>query len=214
MGVIKYSLIRSARRKTMSVTVKSDGSVIVRAPLRTADVRIEKFVLSKNGWISKQLKKVNASSELLSGIQDYSAVLIKGEQVPLMLGEDDSFTLYGVRAKSFRALQKLYVENLGDEFLNTFYETVQANGFKYSSVGFKSYKSRWGCCTCDGKIFFNYKLLMLPKELWRAVIVHELCHTVYMNHSANFYLKVLKVMPDYKSVHNNLKQYNLICSLY
>ncbi len=214
MGAIDYSLIRSARRKTMSVTVKSDGKIIVRAPLRAADVRIEKFVLSKSGWISRQLKKVKASNELLGGIQDYSAVLIKGKRVPLTLGEGDCFTPFGVSARSFKSLQKLYVENLGGEFISLFYEIAQVNGFKYSTVGFKSYKSRWGCCTSDRRIFFNYKLLMLPKTLWCAVIVHELCHTIYMNHSANFYRKVLNVMPDYKTVHNNLKRYNLICSLY
>ena len=55
--MIEYELIRSKRR-TVSITIKPDGSVIVRAPLLASTRRINEFVESKADWINKNIKKV------------------------------------------------------------------------------------------------------------------------------------------------------------
>jgi predicted metal-dependent hydrolase len=55
--MIEYELIRS-KRKTVSITVKSDGQVIVRAPLLASTRRINEFVESKEDWINKNVKRV------------------------------------------------------------------------------------------------------------------------------------------------------------
>ena len=54
---ISYQIIRSSRR-TMSLEIKPDGRIIVRAPIRLSDARIRKFVEEKQEWILKNLEKM------------------------------------------------------------------------------------------------------------------------------------------------------------
>ena len=54
---ISYQIIRSSR-KTMSLEIKADGSVVVRAPLRLSEAKIQKFVEEKQEWILKNLEKI------------------------------------------------------------------------------------------------------------------------------------------------------------
>jgi len=59
-------------------------------------------------------------------------------------------------------------------------------GFSFRRPGIRMQKSRWGSCSTSGTITLNAKLLFLPPHLVRAVLLHELCHTVHMNHSPAF----------------------------
>src|SRR3989344_4535281 len=51
-------------------------------------------------------------------------------------------------------------------------------GLAYEDFTVKKHKSRWGSCSRNNKLSFNYKIIFLPNELQDYVIVHELCHTV------------------------------------
>lgn len=67
----------------------------------------------------------------------------------------------------------------------------------YESFTVKKHKSRWGSCSSNNKLSFNYKILFLPNELQDYVIVHELCHTVRKDHSKFFWALVAKSLPEY-----------------
>ncbi len=213
MTEFAYTVVRSARR-TISVTVKDDNTVIVKCPYRTSMAKIESFLSTKSGWIERhiQLNRCNAGD--LCEILEYRKVLVKGKAVALLKGSKPYFSLQAVCIRNFKDLKRLYAENLAPEFISEFENLSAGTGLKYSGVSFRSYKSRWGCCDRQGKIVFNYKLLMLPEELWKCVMVHELCHTVYMNHSKAFYSLVTSVMPSYKTAAASLKKYSLVCRMY
>ena len=65
-------------------------------------------------------------------------------------------------------------------------------GLKYSKVTTRFQTTRWGSCSREKSINLNAKLLFLPKALVRHVIIHELCHTVHLNHSQRFWDLVAK----------------------
>ena len=69
---ISYEIIRS-KRKTMSLEIKADGRVVVRAPLRLSMTRIRRFVQEKEVWIAKNLEKREARREGLVEIPKLSA---------------------------------------------------------------------------------------------------------------------------------------------
>ncbi|MBN1279493.1 MAG: M48 family metallopeptidase [Chlorobium sp.] len=60
------------------------------------------------------------------------------------------------------------------------------HGFSFKRSGIRLQKSRWGSCSSSGTITLNAKLIFLPPHLVRSVLLHELCHTVHMNHSPSF----------------------------
>lgn len=70
-------------------------------------------------------------------------------------------------------------------------------GFSYTGFSVKKHKSRWGSCTKDNYLSFNYKLLFLPEDLQDYIIVHELCHTQRKDHSKYYWAIVAKSLPDY-----------------
>lgn len=81
-------------------------------------------------------------------------------------------------------------------------------GFKYGRLTFRDNVSNWGSCSFDNNISLNIKLMKLPDELIDYVILHELCHTVEKNHSAEFWQLVEKVCPGYAELRVRLKKYH------
>ena len=75
---------------------------------------------------------------------------------------------------------------------NTFYQ------FSYNRIEIKRMTSRWGSCSAQKVLCFNYKIVFLSEELQDYLIVHELCHLVEMNHSDRFWAHVARAIPEYK----------------
>lgn len=73
-------------------------------------------------------------------------------------------------------------------------------GLAYSGVTIRAQRTRWGSCTAKGQISLNYTIAFLPPELCRLVLVHELCHTVELNHSARFWAQVEKFVPGCRAM--------------
>lgn len=66
-------------------------------------------------------------------------------------------------------------------------------------VAIRNSKSRWGSCSKQGNLNFNYKLLFLPLPIVDYVVVHELCHLSEFNHSPKFWALVAEAVPDHKA---------------
>ena len=81
-------------------------------------------------------------------------------------------------------------------------------GFRYERIRYGTQKGRWGSCSSSGTISLNVGLMLLEPELIDYVLVHELCHTKQMNHSANFWSSVESCIPDYKERRKILKTKN------
>ena len=78
-------------------------------------------------------------------------------------------------------------------------------GVTYASVGIKLYKSRWGSCSVDGNIDFNWHIIMAPNRIVDYVVVHELCHLIHHDHSPKFWKQVERILPDYSECKEWLK---------
>ncbi|GHT02243.1 zinc protease [Bacteroidia bacterium] len=66
-------------------------------------------------------------------------------------------------------------------------DMARVHGFTYVSAKTRKSKARWGSCSTKKTINLSYYLLLLPQHLIDYVLLHELCHTVHMNHSAAFW---------------------------
>ncbi len=68
-----------------------------------------------------------------------------------------------------------------------------ANGFKYNICNVRDMHTRWGSCNQKGNISLSIYLMLLPDKLMEYVLLHELCHTIEMNHGENFWKQLDKV---------------------
>lgn len=81
----------------------------------------------------------------------------------------------------------------------------QKSGLPYRNLTVRRQKTRWGSCSNQHNINLNDKLLFLPSELVRYVLVHELCHTIHLNHSKQFWALVAQHEPDYRHLDRELR---------
>lgn len=100
-----------------------------------------------------------------------------------------------------RRAAKILISRL--QFFNQIYN------FKYKSVSVRDQKTRWGSCSRQGALNFNYRLALLPENLLDYVAVHELCHLKEMNHSIRFWDLVAITIPDYKEKRKELEKFRL-----
>lgn len=163
-----YKLVRSSRR-TISLQVNADGSLLVRAPRRCSVAEINRFVLSKREWIGKQRKKLSDEQSAREQI------------VPLTAEE----------------LRRLADQALSDIPARVKYWSALV-GVSYGRITIRNQRTRWGSCSNKGNLNFNCLLMLAPEKVRDYVVVHELCHRLHMNHSREFWNEVERVMPDYR----------------
>ncbi len=174
------TIIRS-NRKTVSIEVKPDLTVTLRVPRRITEKEIDQILNEKQSWINKHLEQMQVrSSELEARKQP-------------MLSMDD--------------IKKLAEEALAyiPDRVKHCAPMVGANGISYGRITIRNQKSRWGSCSEKGNLNFNCLLMLTPPDVIDYVVVHELCHRIHMDHSADFWAEVQKVLPDYKKAKKWLK---------
>lgn len=173
----EIQIIRSSRR-TLSLQVKHDGRVIVRAPYRATLSEIRNFVRKNAGWLQKHLEKAQKELEKEAA----------SPQDPLTMEEiqklaDEALRIIPARVAHFAPLA----------------------GVSYGRITIRNQKTRWGSCSARGNLNFNCLLMLAPPEILDYVIVHELCHRKEMNHSPRFWAEVARIIPSYKSCEKWLK---------
>jgi len=226
--VIEYQLIRSTKRKTIGLEVKK-GKITVRAPEYDKNSYIEKLLQQKKTWLEEKLlqqnnvENNNESISLLHG----GVIWINGIKKALTIS-------YGVKpviennAENFHLTMRSSVVQLSelkqDKRIKAQIETwlkesatqiISQKVEKYSQklnlfpshLKVRQYKARWGSCNNRGELNFNYLLMMTPDWVVDYVVVHELCHLAFLNHSKQFWQLVEFNFPRYKEAKHWLKEH-------
>ena len=96
-----------------------------------------------------------------------------------------------------KKVQLLYYRTLASREIRERFQTVaQTLPFHHNRIFIRSQKTRWGTCSSKGNVSFNWRLIKCPHWIWDYLFVHELCHTVHMNHSAYFWKLVNSHYPQ------------------
>jgi predicted metal-dependent hydrolase len=103
----------------------------------------------------------------------------------------------------------VWARNLSKLFLVSRLNEMSARtNLHYENVTIRNQQTLWGSCTYKKSISLNYKLVFLPPGLAQYVIIHELCHTKYLNHSERFWGLVAVHDPDWREHRRELRQAN------
>lgn len=218
-----FELIRQ-KRKTLAISVKQ-GRVVVSAPLKLPTVDIEKFLIEKTDWINKKLADYKRKTELFSDITEYKNLLIEGERYPIILSDTVRRIAfngerllvpqkYGDKKSMIKAIWNFYAKIAAAELKNRLDGISEKTGLLYGTFSLTNAKGKWGSCDGENNIMLNSRLYMLNSRLTEYVIIHELCHTLHHNHSANFWSAVSRFCPDYKNLRKELKNYSIINELF
>lgn len=175
---IPYTVRRSARARQLRLSVHPNSQVFVSVPKRISLETAHTWVKEKAPWIWQVSRRLEKQSA--------------------------KFDTTGVKQPTFAAsknrAKKTIVERV--KFWNEQYQ------FLFNKITIKDSSSRWGSCSKDKNLNFNYRLLFLPEELLDYVVVHELCHLKELNHSKKFWGLVAMAVPDYWERRRELGRYS------
>lgn len=175
----EYDIVRSSR-KTLSLQMKPDGHLVVRAPHRTSDRQIRQFVENNSAWIQKHRELIEQRRR-----------------------QEEMNPPPAITKETLKRLRSLASETIPPRV--SYYANLM--GVSYGRITIRAQKSRWGSCSAKGNLNFNCLLMLTPPEVQNYVIVHELCHRKQMNHSPAFWREVEQIMPEYRRHRLWLKKY-------
>jgi len=215
--MVDYTLTRSVR-KTIALHVR-DGSIEVRAPLKSPQSVIDRFVSSKEKWIEDKLlyfsdrAKQRANFHLNYGV----SILYLGKKYPIcgssdFVGfENNKFCVpMGLSSSEIKeTCIKIYRKLAKQEFVRRVHFFAEQMSVQPTVIRVNGAKTRWGSCSSKKSLNFSWRLIMADDNLIDYVVVHELAHLSEMNHSERFWGIIGAILPDYKLRKAKLKELHL-----
>lgn len=229
-GVIGFNLIKSTRRRSLEISISSSLAVEVRAPSFMPHKEICDFINQKAPWILARLQEARENKAFIDqkGYTDGQEFLFLGMKYPLNIIQVNvnkprvEFTgqiwrisiPLSMPVKQDRLIKSMlirwYKSQAKELFGGRVFHFSRLMGLQPLRVCIKTQKSLWGSCGLQHKsINLNWKLILTPISVLDYVIVHELAHLEFPNHSKRFWKKVAKYIPDYKNRQQWLKNNHL-----
>lgn len=215
---LEYILKRSTR-KTIGLVI-SDGVLTVKAPHYEPILWIEKVIEGHSAWIEKNLgktlnKKYERIREPWLSAWENKCIKVVGLQEPVRIEisakkerksfdestntfyffsteEVDQAIFYKAALEFVKYWARIYLTDLT-------HKTAEKDAYfieRLKKVKLSSAETRWGSCSCLGNVNLNWRLVLTEESLCEYVIIHELCHLYYLDHSPSFWNKVLEKCPD------------------
>ncbi len=210
VGDLDFQLRRSARRKTIGITVDRDGSLLLHAPTDCLRETVERVAKEKELWVHTKLAEkemLNASSvdkEFVAGEgfhylgRSYRLSFVEGpEHRPLRLYQGRFQLRSDCRERARQHFIDWYsrhaqpwLRSRTERFLGRM--DVEAEAIEVRDLGY-----RWGSCGVRA-VHFHWRTILLPPRIIDYVIVHELAHVHEPHHGEAFWMRVERAMPDYE----------------
>lgn len=220
-GENDYSyIIERTHRKTVGIIVEPDGTIIVRAPLDMDENMIIETVNKKRKWIADKIKANEKVKPPIPKIQEpVSGEKLRFKNVLYRLQVHSSDEKLTRVVRAFRTLH-VYVNNqLFDDARTSEIKNAIVGWYKDKALHFLSrrverysrylkeepkkikireIKLRWGSCTPERLLLFNWRIMMAPVSAIDYVVIHELSHLHDPDHSASFWDMVESLQPTYR----------------
>ena len=225
-------LIQKARRKTtIGFQVMPDGVVRVSIPQHYPADHVPTLLARKERWINKRLQLVQQHAALTASrqYQNGEHFYVLGQAYALQRIRSPAHA-DNILVRCTTAALEVYVGDLADAtesviqtaiktrltawYQDTAKDLLTQRTWYFAqplkcmpkSIQVKSYKSRWGCCSRNHEISYNWLIIMAPQCIVDYLIVHELCHIQHHHHGASFWQAVEQVMPDYQAARTWLRE--------
>ena len=212
----EYQILRSDRQ-TVCIQLTREGQVLVRAPKRCPKRYIEEFVRSKEGWILRHQRVLQERRELREAFSLEEGQLLRlwGRELTVSIVPGQGPEILGNRLmlptgdmELLRGpLRALIGENALPWLENRIARWEKAMGLSCRELKMSTARCRWGSCSRDGVIRISIYLFGAPVEAIDYVLMHELAHRRYFDHSRDFWGLVGAYCPDYPARRRALLQY-------
>lgn len=210
--VIKYS-----NRKTLNITVERDRKIIVRAPENLSLEKIESIVESKKQWLREKLNHaqkypaIPETKEFISG----ETLMYLGKNYQLLVVDE---AIEGIefnqrfriskanQTKANELFKKWYLKQALNKIEPLAKDYAKSLGVEYNGCKTSEMKYRWGSCTPNNNIIFNWRIIKAPMFVVNYLVAHELVHLIESNHTPEFWNILSIQVPAYQKAKDWLKK--------
>jgi hypothetical protein len=219
---VALTVRRSTRAKNVIFRVIPGKGLEVVIPKWVALNEVPDFVDRKKGWISRAVetmrrnglslepKKLVLPDKIYFAANNTEYTLVRSLNGRGSLKIVKNASRLHLRGASWTPEEELdslkkFVRLEAKSFLVPELRKVSRElGLPFEKVAVRSQRSRWGSCSVRKNINLNCKLMFLPFELVRHLFIHELSHTIHLNHSEKFWKLVAAAQPEYKEYEKRL----------
>ncbi len=202
---------KGVKRITLAFSSKTRRMVLT-APPRTPRTYLRTFIKTHHDWIQQQFTKPVVQPKVFApGIsvpfegRDYTLVHHISNRVIVEIRNDTLF----VQAAASRIdthVRRFLTKHAQESLEAASRSFAQTLGVSIEKITVKAMHTRWGSCSSDGNLNYNWRLILAPPEILMYVCAHEVAHRIYMDHSAAFWQTVATLYPDYKTARLWLKK--------
>jgi predicted metal-dependent hydrolase len=201
---LTYELRTSPRRRTVGLTVTDTGELVVHAPKNVPRRAIQGIIDKSRPWIDKKLtERREAWARLAPG-----KVYCRGQTLTLELVKTGPRTIrlgagvlrLGLPPASpdpWPHLLDWYHRQAAALLAASVQHFAAPMGLTPPPLELRNWRRRWGECHPDGRLRFNWRLVLLPPEILDYLVVHELAHLIVPGHPPRFWQEVGKYLADY-----------------
>jgi hypothetical protein len=182
---IPCRIVRS-NRKSYGISVDENGAVTLRLPLRGSIRVAQQMAEEKKDWIYQKVCQQRERAAQRRQAQEE---------------QENRYT-----PQQRAALEKRYRQAAKEYFPQRAAFYADRLGVTFGKIRIAEQKTRWGSCSSNGTLSFNWKLMLAPPRVLDYVVVHEVCHLKEMNHSPRFWAYVEQLMPEYKEYRKWLRE--------
>lgn len=214
---MEYKLIRS-RRKTLAIKISDMAEIIVLAPNKCSLQYIDKFVSEKQNWIVKTQSRVLENREKIKQYKVLDKIYLFGYEYNVidygnhyMIG--DYYIKHSKSANKTKVVKDFFVKLANNYIVERTKKISEIINIDFSNIKIISARKKWGSCNNLKELRFNFRLVMIPKELIDYVICHELCHIKELNHSKEFWNLLEKFGYKKTTVKQQFNEYNFVLQL-
>jgi predicted metal-dependent hydrolase len=218
MATAEYRIRRSPRARRVRVTVDPDGSITVTLPKRSPERAAAEAVAELAPWIARRrraLARAAAELERPAGTVPYLGRLLTLVEQPgrtrVHRRGDVLFVPAGAEAAA--ALERFYRRAAREEIAPRLDAATARAGTRYHGLTIRGQRTRWASCSSEGRMSFNWRLLLAPPEILDYVVEHEVCHLEVMDHSPRFWALLGRRVPDWRVHAAWLRRYGPSLSL-
>jgi predicted metal-dependent hydrolase len=211
-----------AKRVILKISARHGLEVVI--PRGFSRTQVTQIIQAKREWIELAWRKIQEAGDLpdqprqlpeaiyfeavnLSFTVEYVSV---SKPFPELVHRNHSSLQISGDRRDLQGCQNLlkrWLQHQGRLHLVPWLAQVSGEiGFNYRKVQIRSQKSRWGSYSSRGTISLNQNLLFLRPALVRYLLIHELCHTMHLNHSTSFYQLLAHFVPDYQRLRAEMQQ--------
>lgn len=227
-GVFKipYILRRTEKSKRISIVAEHKDGIVVKIPEGLEERRAHDFVKDQASWIFKhwhraeRLKRIHKDQLMPIAERPEISYLGRTYRLRVVTGSDlmpsvhfngEMLVITCFDAKeSERLLERWYRQQAKAVIVGALLTYSPLMDVKYDDVVIKDQKSRWGSCSSQGNLNFNWRLIKAPKDVLEYVVIHELAHRKEMNHSERFWKIVSQYSKNYVQHNKWLKANSLL----